>query len=72
MPSQLCTQTAKTRAMAPEAPTLSNYTAGPLVKMLGAVLIGLAPYLDKFLMTSNFCGTLTEKPTFNRFLDSFV
>jgi hypothetical protein len=22
--------------------------------------IGLAPYLDKFIMTSKFCGTLTE------------
>jgi hypothetical protein len=31
MPSQLYTRTAKTRAMAPEAPTLSNYTAEPLV-----------------------------------------
>jgi len=33
--------------------TPSNFIAGPLVKMLGAVLIGLAPYLDKFLMISN-------------------
>jgi len=34
--------------------------------------IGLPPYLDKFLMTSNFCGTLTEKPTLDRFLDSII
>ena len=43
---------------------LSTYTTSinKLVKMLVAVLIGLAPYLDKFLMTLKFCGTLNEKP----------
>ena len=39
--------------------TLSNYTAGPLVKMLGAVLIGLALFLDSFLMTFELSATTT-------------
>jgi hypothetical protein len=54
MPSQLCTRTAKTRAMAPEAPTLSNYTAGPLafIKNLSAIkerricMIFVDPFLE--------------------------
>jgi hypothetical protein len=40
--------------------TQPSHIAGPLVKMLVAVLIGLAPYLDKFIITLNFSGTLTE------------
>jgi hypothetical protein len=41
--------------------TQPPFIAGPLVKMLSATLIGLAPYLDKFLLTSISCGTLIEK-----------
>jgi len=34
--------------------------------------IGRAPYLDKFLMTSKRCSTLTEKPTRILLRDSLV
>ena len=35
-------------------------------------IIGLAPYLDKFLVTTIFCGTLTEKLSLIWLRDSFV
>ena len=38
---------------------LLNFTGGPLVKMLGAVLIGLALFLDSFLMTFELSVTMT-------------
>jgi hypothetical protein len=40
--------------------TQPPHIAGPLAKMLAALLIGLAPYLDNFLITSIFTGILTE------------
>jgi hypothetical protein len=41
--------------------TQPPHIAGPLVKMRRAK-IGLAPYLDKFLMTTKLSGTLTTNP----------
>ena len=41
--------------------TFTNHIAGPLVKMRRSK-IGLAPYLDKFLMTTKLSGTLTTNP----------
>jgi len=39
--------------------TQPPHIAGPLVKMLGAVLIGLALFLDRFLMTLKHSATTT-------------